>query len=558
MKNRGAHNYSIATTLIDQLILAGIEDIVVSPGFRNSPLILAAQRDSRICTHTVLDERSAAFFALGLAKGKKKPAALACTSGTAAGNYFPAILEAAHSQTSLVVITADRPSELLGLGANQTMDQKSLFGVHARESVTIATLSIDNFNFDWLRYVVGKTVLACEFPNPGPVHINIAFSEPLLPLATSEISQPLGKEKKFITPKPLFDQSIFSEILRDEEETMIVLGNADFSNEALNAFLFAAEKMGAILLAEPSTGILARPLSLNCKTLINRFDGLLESKIFQKEVWRVLRFGPPPVHKKLPDFLAGLEKAKHFLFDFVNEARDPSLSQATYFSGEPNAWALALKRHLIEAPSRNPSSVALQLKLQSNISTHAPKEVISKSESLDEANYMQLLLRNIPDGAALFLGNSLPIRNFNSCRETPVRYSQVFHNRGLSGIDGLIASAAGVAQSISGKLILILGDLSAQHDIGSLASIANLEGNACLKIIIVNNNGGGIFRTLPLPQDQIEWFTTPQKIDFSKAAAAFGISYDSCSSILDADKLLQNFFSAPSSGVFEFFLKSDA
>jgi 2-succinyl-5-enolpyruvyl-6-hydroxy-3-cyclohexene-1-carboxylate synthase len=311
-------------------------------------------------------------------------------------------------------------------------------------------------------------------------------------------------------------------------------------------------------LAEPSTGILARPLSLNCKTQINRFDGLLESKIFQKEVWRVLRFGPPPVHKKLPDFLAGLEKAKHFLFDFVNEARDPSLSQATYFSGEPNAWALALKRHLIKAPSRKPSSVALQLKLQANTSTQVPKEVTSKNQSLGEANYMQLLLRNIPEGAALFLGNSLPIRNFNRCGETSVRYSQVFHNRGLSGIDGLIASAAGVAQSISGKLILILGDLSAQHDIGSLASIANLRSNACLKIIIVNNNGGGIFRTLPLPQDQIEWFTTPQKIDFSKAAAAFGVSYDSASSIREANSLLHTFFSTSQRGIFELILKSDS
>ena len=558
MMNRGAHNLSIAATILDQLVAAGVEDLVLSPGFRNSPLILASQSDSRLRTHTVLDERSAAFFALGLAKAKQKPAAFACTSGTAAGNYFPAILEASYSQVPLIAITADRPAEILGLGENQTMNQVELFGPQVRQSVTISTRSISHFDFDWLRHVVGKTAFSASFPNPGPVHINISFEEPLLPKVLDDALKPKGRAKNFIPPRAIAAPDAFTKILAGDLETIFVLGNADFSAEALDSFLYASEKLGALLLAEPSSGILGRESSVNSSVLLSRFDELIALPPERVPVRRILRFGPPPVHKRLPIFLGSLESAQHFVFDFPTEARDPILGESTYYTGSPNDWALALREYCAEKPARKISKFVAEAQAQASAAQKKWLGALAEKSSGSEFHAIKFILDSMPKQSSLFLGNSLPIRDFNTLARGAPRYSKIFHNRGLSGIDGLIATASGVACAENKMAVLILGDLSAQHDIGSLTLAARLIQPAALKIIVLNNGGGSIFRGLPLPEGNMEWFTTPQKIDFSHAAAAFSLAFTRLEPVSAAEKILAQSFASPDSEMIEFMIPPDA
>lgn len=527
-EDQGGLNFVWASAIIDQLVAHGVRAICLSPGFRNSPLILAAQLDSRIQAFTILDERASAFFALGLAKQSGAPVAVACTSGTACANFFPAILEAEYSHTPLVVLTADRPQRLSGLGSNQTMDQIRLFGEHVRFFSGIEAPGLGmKADFPKLQYTIAKAVHAASGSgHRGPVHVNIAFEEPLLPRAlpaarpqkTSAIAIQVESAR---VPAPEVLARV-REKLEQAQCPVFVLGPERFDANFLRNVASLAERLGTPLLAEASTGASLRALGKErCGSLITHVEGLTTLVAGRFDL--VVRFGSVPVSKKLQDFLDGNPAVPTLLFDEPGEWRNPSLGSATYVDCGSAAAAAALAQMEF---SRKLSAENLCVELGALEKQHetAIANRLAQTQELTEWHALEAIVGALPDAGALFIGNSMPIRDLNFIAGGKIR-TEIFHNRGLSGIDGLLATACGVAAGNQKPTALVLGDLSLVHDVGSLAILKNFSSRLQLKVFVMNNGGGDIFRRVGTKNFDPAWFTTPQSVDFSQIAAGFGIPY---------------------------------
>jgi 2-succinyl-5-enolpyruvyl-6-hydroxy-3-cyclohexene-1-carboxylate synthase len=520
-----SHQESLTAYLaafVAELVFSGITDVVISPGSRSTPMAMVMAEHPELRVHIHVDERSAAFFALGIAKASNRPVAILCTSGTAAANYFPAIVEARYSRVPLLVLTADRPHELREVGAPQAIDQMDLYGKHVK---WFAEMALPENSAEMIRYArttCARAVAYCAGAPSGPVHLNFPFREPLIPNLNEQIfnidERPQGHVKVRNGELTVSDQEIqeIADRLKDKEKGIIVCGNI-----ADEKFADAVSQLSNLL----QYPILADPLSQlrsgrhTREHIVDTYDTFLRNedakKFLKPDV--IIRFGAMPISKALTVFIKENSSADQFVIDGGGGWRDPaSLSTYMIFCNET-----LFCEKLAAAVKERYSKKFLEDWKNVNKLTKEMMAPVRDITELSEGKLFYQLADMVPEGATLFVGNSMPIRDLDSFFLENDKSIKIMANRGANGIDGTVSTALGAAL-YSKSVYLVLGDLTFFHDLNGL--FAAKKYNIDIHIILVNNNGGGIFSFLPQSQHPKHFellFGTPLDIEFEHAVKMF-------------------------------------
>ncbi len=542
MSDQGCINLRAACALFSGLIQGGMRELVLSPGARSTPLVLAAQRQSGLRLFPILDERSAAFFALGLARAAHRPVGVLCTSGSALGHWYPAVIEADCAGIPLILLSADRPPELRGWGANQTIDQTRFFGVHTRAFYDPGPPDDSAAMLKYLQALGRRVAAECQGVDPGPVHLNLPFREPLVPgvdcRSSSVQFQPLLPAEAWRSaegiqaPRPQTGHgpshspllSVPSEALpidlrvlgRFGRRGLICCGPGDWTDRGAAQLWRLAERLSLPVLCDPLSGLRFGP---GASLRIARYDTLLRCPDLAarfKPDW-VLRFGRAPLSKRLTDWLGGVPS---ILVEPGRRFSDPSHDAQIKIQADPGqfcAWAA----EQTDWP-RQADGNWLQAWIQAEQRLESLLTDYLAQTPWCEGHLLQTLLANLSPGEGLLCANSLPIRQLDIWSGTRNSPLWVFGNRGASGIDGQGSTLAGL--NASGLPTTgLLGDLSLWHDLSGLLQLRHCP-RPC---IVINNGGGRIFDELPqrdLPGIETLW-RCPIPLDLGRLASAFGLHH---------------------------------
>jgi 2-succinyl-5-enolpyruvyl-6-hydroxy-3-cyclohexene-1-carboxylate synthase len=517
--NAGDISLACASALIDELVEHGLRHACVSPGSRSTPLALAFERHAGLRVHVHLDERSSAFFALGLAKALRRPVAVACTSGTAAAELFPAVVEASQARVPLYLMTADRPPRLHGTGANQTIDQVRLFGAYPRAYLAPHVPSSPGDALEWRR-IGREAVAACGGPPPGPVHVNCAFEEPLVPTgAVVEVParDPGRVERPDRNPEPLAADVERAASELSGARGVVVAGSNWWTAPDQVALL--AERLGWPVLAEPTSGIRRPAWALAAGQAVIGSAGFLSR--YRPEL--VLQVGATPTTRATQALVATAQRL--LVVDLFHMDPDPERLATWRLHANPERLAAALLVPMARRIEPAPDGWAAAWKDHDTRARRAMDLVLDATDEPTELRLARDLAAAVPEGGTLFVGNSMPIRDLDVAM-TPRDGLQVLANRGASGIDGLVSTALGVAAAGTGPTCALIGDLSLLYDAGALVWNATRPSSDVV-LVVANNGGGAIFsglgqRTLP-ERDRL--FVTPQDVDLGALCAAAGVGH---------------------------------
>ncbi len=523
-----------AQLIIEELLRCGVGFFAVSPGSRSSPLVcaLAEQKDANSIIH--YDERGAAFCALGYTRASGKPAVLICTSGTAVANYLPAVVEASHDRLPLILLTADRPADLRNTGANQTIMQPGIFSSYPRWETDLADTNETVDVADLLSTIDTAVYRSLRSP-AGPVHINCQFAEPLEPVDTTDIyaESPIAVEwkshrKPFRThnsPSVSIGETTFAGIVETITNTingLVIVGRLDKPGDAA-AIQALADKLGWPMFADIQSGL--RLGNKRANNIAYYDHMLLQSP--KTEMWQpdtVFHFGGVPTSKRLLQFLQRTRPTTYLQF-----ADHPMILDPMHVVTERIGCDIAIACRQLLAVKQSPANTNQKnvLSLFYDMNVKKINSTINATIDATEPAVAWLISKLISANHALFLASSMPIRDMDMYASTTGAQVPVGANRGASGIDGTIASACGFARGHNKPVTLIIGDLAALHDLNSLALAK--QSQHPITIIILNNNGGGIFHFLPIanatPHFE-KWFGTPHGMTFEHAAQMFGLAYD--------------------------------
>ena len=535
--------YRYIGAFVAQLRESGVAHAVIAPGSRSTPLTLALDRDPGIRTWLHLDERAAAYFALGMARELRAPVAVVTTSGTAAANLHPAIAEASLSRVPLIALTADRPPELREVGANQTIEQTGLFGGHTRWAVELPLADGSEALEAYARRIAARAAARASDPPAGPVHVNVPLREPLVELGWEEALRASSAAAVAVTPPPRADAREAAATLLSKaagRKGIFVCGpaNSDLPAGGISAL---AKALGWPVLADPLSGLRAGTHRL--ADVVDAYDALLRAPRFARaaapEV--IVRFGAAPTSKVLNRFLAAQGAAPHLVVDVPGSWRDPDANATRMLRADPAALC-AVAVEAIEArrpgtfsgaaddPARSgalarPDPAWLDLWTRANaVARRALRDAIVDLDEPFEGVPAAELASTLPDGATLVVGNSMAVRDVDSFFPATARRLRLVGTRGASGIDGVISTAAGAAAAGAKPVAVLTGDLSFLHDLNGLWPVYRY--GLSLLVVLVHNDGGGIFHFLPqrevAPEQFEEWFGTPHGLDFDGAVAMFG------------------------------------
>ena len=499
--------YLLLRALVDELVRCGVRDAVTSPGSRSAPIVLSLVRDGRLRCHSQIDERTAGFFALGIAKASGRPAVLACTSGTAAAQYLPAVVEAHEAGVPLVVLTADRPPELREVGAGQAIDQIGLYGRNAKWFFELGSHEATPERLRWVRSLACRLVWTAEAHRAGPVHLNVPVREPLV-LDEELPEDPLpGRADGAPWLARQGARQMVSWHGKSEPRPIVVAGRTE---RCLPPNLAKVP-----VLADPLSGARRGPFA------IAHYDALLRHKPFATghapDV--VVRVGDLPTSKPLRQWLASLDIPQ---IAFRSDAvwSDPTGALSEIIDAEPETLAFESEKGWVAA-WRDADAAA----------SRAIDETLG--DALSEPRVARELVAALPADHTLVVASSMPVRDvetFAPVRDHPPR---VLANRGANGIDGTIATALGVAATGMPTTVL-LGDVALAHDAGSLLSMR--RGGPDFTIVLLNNGGGGIFDFLPVSTQTDayeEHVATAPQLDVPALCAAAGIEYVLAQSLAD-------------------------
>ncbi|SFU03456.1 2-succinyl-5-enolpyruvyl-6-hydroxy-3-cyclohexene-1-carboxylate synthase [Kosakonia arachidis] len=498
-----------ATVILEALTRHGVRHVCIAPGSRSTPLTLAAADNSAFIHHTHFDERGLGHLALGLAKASKEPVAVIVTSGTAVANLYPALIEAGLTGEKLVLLTADRPPELIDCGANQAIRQPGMFASHPAESLALPRPSQD-IPARWLVSAIDNVLGSLH---GGAVHINCPFAEPLYgEMDESGLAWQLALGDWWQNNKPWLQtlNKISTEkqcdwFLWRQKRGVIVAGRMSASEGKLLAEW--AKTLGWPLMGDvlSHTG---QPLPCADLWLGN---SRATEELAQAQI--VLQFGSSLTGKRLLQWQATCEPQEYWLIDHLQGRLDPSHHRGRRLVSDVASW-LALH----PAEPRAPWCVELP-----QLSAQTWARVAAQRETFGEAQLAHRIADYLPEQGQLFLGNSLVVRLVDALGQIPAGYP-VFSNRGASGIDGLLSTSAGVQRASARPTLAMVGDLSALYDLNALALLRHVP--APFVLLVVNNNGGQIFSLLPTPSAEREQFyLMPQNVHFDHAAAMFGLDY---------------------------------
>ncbi len=585
--------------IIDELATGGVTNFVVCPGSRSTPLALAVARHPLARVWVLLDERSAGFFALGIAQQSGRPAALICTSGTAAANFLPAVAEADLARVPLLVLTADRPPELRDNGAPQTIDQVRLYGPRTRWFSELPPPADTPELLRYARTVAARAIAVSRSAPAGPVHLNLPFREPLVPdRATLEDlfecrgNTPSAQQSAVngipgsvapptvhvvAAPRHFGDELLLtlSATLAQHQHGLIICG-PDCPPGLAPAVARLATRLGYPILADPLSGVRHGPHDR--QFVLSAYDAFLRDERFvaRHAPTIVLRFGAMPTAKPVLQLLQRHPTAHQIIVDAGGGWREPTSLAAEHLACDP-VWlcdALSGDRGQPSvvsgqwsAVSGQPSVVSGQPSVvsgqssvvsgqpsvasgqqsainnqQSTISNPPPwahawltaeyaaraaiTEALVGRERLSEPGVFGELAALLPDGATLFVGNSMPVRDCDTFFASTERRITILGNRGANGIDGLVSTALGAVAAGAAPLVMVIGDISLYHDSNGL--LAGKLHALDATIVLINNDGGGIFSFLPQASeaDRFELlFGTPHGLSFAPLAALYGACY---------------------------------
>ena len=531
MIDRTNRNSALASALVDELRRCGVRRAVLSPGSRSSPLALAQDREPGIELTVILDERSAGFVALGAALAGGVPTVLACTSGSAAANLHPAVVEADQAGVPLIVLTSDRPPELRGIGAGQTIDQIGLYGTASRWFSEVGTHEADDAGLMHMRSVACRA-FAEATDGRGPVHLNLSWRDPLGPeerpedLRAEDELAVEGRSAERPLTVPIHGREPSEELLAALTDAiagarrgLIVAGR--LTDPRLPAAIVAlADATGFPILAEPTSGLRLGPHERG--GVVAAYDSIARAQPEALAPDLVLRFGDMPTGKPLRAWLAACG-ADQIVIDPPGAWNEPTRRAGAFIRAD----ACSLAAHLADrAPISDgewrarwaAAEAAAQAAIDAALDGHAGSEPAVQRALAD----------GLSDGGSVVLASSMPIRDaeaFLPAADPEVRF---FANRGTNGIDGTISTGAGIALESGGATWIVLGDLALAHDLGGLATLS--AATAPIRILVIDNGGGGIFDFLP-QADQVEadrferLFTTPSALDHERVAALFDLPF---------------------------------
>jgi 2-succinyl-5-enolpyruvyl-6-hydroxy-3-cyclohexene-1-carboxylate synthase len=506
----GTHR--LIAAFVDELVRCGVTDACTSPGSRSTPLVLALARDGRLRCHSHIDERTAGFFALGAAKASGRPVVVTCTSGTAAANLLPAVIEAGEARVPLIVLSADRPPELRGIGAGQTIDQVKLYGDAVRWFFEVGTHEATIERERWMRALACRAVASATSEQPGPVQLNWGMREPLTaPPGTVPLSagRPSGRPWVTLARAPAAPIELAALAGPDAPRGVIVAGRHDAG--LAPAIPELARRAGYPLLADPLSG------ARRGAAAIAHYDLLLRDERFAREHAPevVIRVGDLPTSRPLREWLAGLAGARQILVDPHGGWQDPASVLETLLRADP--------RTLTASAAADPAWLAAWRAADARAAAAIEQTL---GDELCEPAIAGMLVRTLPAQAIVLVAASMAVRELEAF--APVRDDgpRVLSNRGANGIDGTLATAFGIAAVSDGPVVALLGDVAFAHDIGALLTARRL--GVALTIVLVDNGGGAIFDRLAIAAERDIYehhVATAPGLDPRRAAALYELEY---------------------------------
>lgn len=502
-------------TFVSELYAYGMREVVISPGSRSTPLAIAFEAHPNIKTWIHPDERSAAFFALGLIKGSERPVAILCTSGTAAANYTPAIAESQISRIPLIVLTSDRPHELRSVGAPQAINQVNMFAnyINFQFDMPVADGSQEMLNTIYYQMQIASQYL--YGPHRGPIHFNLPFREPLTP--DLEMTEDLKSEHKIL---PHYQKNIDIQDIQDvlkAKRGLIIVG--DMQHQAVDQILTYSTIHDLPILADP----LSQLRKFNHPNVVTTYDLLYRTHL-DIDVDFIIRVGKPVISKKLNQWLTRTNA-----FQILVQNND----KIDVFPTPPNiSYEISANdffRSLVNEPTVNRKDwiehwQSIEAQSRKTITQHI-------SQATDESAFVSTLIQKLTKDDALFVSNSMPIRDVDNLLFDSE--AEVYANRGANGIDGVISTALGMAAHK--KVTLLIGDLAFYHDMNGLL-MAKLN-DIHINIVILNNDGGGIFSYLPQKTSAEQYFErlfgTPTGLNFEYTAMLYDFSFKRLNNVTD-------------------------
>jgi 2-succinyl-5-enolpyruvyl-6-hydroxy-3-cyclohexene-1-carboxylate synthase len=540
--------YLLLRAFVDELSRCGMRAACTSPGSRSAPLVLTLAREPRLRCFSHIDERCAGFFALGLAKASGLPVAVACTSGTAAAELLPAAIEAREARVPLLLLTADRPAELRENGAGQTIDQLKLFGDAAKWFFDVGLHDASIERLRWMRTLACRAFSTALQGRPGVVHLNFAFSEPLvsdeplphdasgradgLPYVRREVPLPARTADSDGALRELIGTARRGVVVAGREERRAAQGGRS-SGEAAAAFAAAA---GWPLLADPLSG------ARRGEAAAAHYDALLRDEAFVASVDPdlIVRIGDMPVSKPLRSWLAGLGETRQLVFDPEGAWQDPASVLSDSIALDPAVALGAL--HGATAPPEE--EWLARWRSADELAAEAILGVLAKDRLSEPAVASELGVL-LPEQATLFVASSMPVRDIETFWPVRADPPRVLCNRGANGIDGTVSSAFGAAAEGADPVVLLIGDVALAYDLSALLAARRLE--LSLTIVLLDNGGGGIFDFLPVSRAAIarspdrstgrrerdgeqdiytRHIATPTDLNFAKAADLYGLGHE--------------------------------
>lgn len=542
--------------LFASLADAGVTEVVLSPGSRSTPFLVAAEREPRLRCHDAIDERAAAFFALGLARVTGRPAVLLCTSGTAAAHYYPAVIEASLADLPLVVVTADRPLELQDCGAAQTIDQVKLYGGYVRRFYELGTPDPAPSALAGLRRLAAQAVHFATAPGGGPVHLNARARKPLEPVAaTTDEERELAARVERLLQQPIVvahppashpDLDVVQQMARRcraTERGLIVAGPGPLSNGRLaDGVATLARRTGFPVLAEATSQF--RLAATSDAARCDGFDAALRSAPFRAAARPelVIQVGVAPVSTGWERYAAAHEGVTRVVLT-THAWHDPDSTATDLVLGDVGRSLEALASAL-DGDAAPTDWARMWSDVDSRVWAAVDAELASGGDELSEGQAVRTVVEHLPARSLLMVGNSLPIREVDTFCPSGTAEVGVLSQRGANGIDGLVAGAAGSAAAITdgSPLTVLLGDISFLHDLGGLAAGRGLD--VPLVVVVLQNYGGRIFEQLPLadapglPPRTMDHVVTPHRLALEHAALLFGHRYAAATTVAVLAKAL--------------------
>lgn len=509
--------------IVASLMKNGVQDVVISPGSRSTPLAYAFASVKQLNVYRQVDERSAGFFALGIAKAKATPVVLLCTSGTAAANYYPAIVEAKYARVPLIVITADRPHELREVGAPQAINQIRLYGERVKWSAEFPIPDGAKQTLPFIERHIARAVNIATSAPFGPVHLNVPFREPLLIDFQEELPLPAFQQSFIGSTTPSVEAvKVLTSIINQTKKGFVIVGELPLATDLQQLWFFIRKLKWPVLVESLSN--MRTSIPDDCvQYVISTYDALLKNEYFKEKVAAdtVIRFGAQPVSKFLTIYLTETMPTNYVVIDEDPLFRDSTAVSTHFIHASIGNWLLDINNQMNEYDEdylnlwRTNDEIARKI-IQNYI-----------QHETDEGAVVRTLLERLPNESDLFVSSSMPIRDIDTFLLPTNKDIQIFANRGANGIDGVMSTALGFSKARENReMFLLIGDLAFLHDVNAL--IATRYQQCKITVIVLNNDGGGIFSYLSqstVKEYYEDLFGTPTALQFGEVAKMYGMDY---------------------------------